>query len=61
MNYWKLNMSTGQIARQTIAKYLNIPTQQLCKVIKDITISNHIILHDGRKFKLTLQELSNKK
>ena len=57
MNSWKLNGIAGHLTRQIIIESLNIIPTQIYKIVKSIDNNGIIVLHDGRKFKLKLEEL----
>lgn len=57
MNSWKLNSMAGHFFRQIICKGLNIPHTEIYKVVKSIDNDSIIETHDGKKYKLTLEEI----
>ncbi len=59
MNAYKLNGQAGHHYRKMIWKHLGIPSTDIYKVVKDIENNGVIILHDGRKFKPTLNEIKS--
>lgn len=59
MNPYNFNGQSGFFLRIAICDYLRIPYSDIYRIVKNIDCNTStIILHDGRKFKLTLQEIT---
>lgn len=59
MNSWRLNGMAGHLARTAINKGLAIHHTEIYKIVKSISIDGTIETHDGKKYKLTLEEIKN--
>jgi sugar-specific transcriptional regulator TrmB len=59
MNSWKLNGMAGHLTRQAIIRGLNIPCTQIYKVVKSVSADGLIETHEGKKYKLTLEEIKD--
>ncbi len=59
MNSWKLNGMAGHLARQAINRGLDLHHTQIYKVVKSVSVDGTIETHDGKKYKLTLEEIKN--
>jgi len=49
----------GHLARQAINEGLNLHHTQIYKVVKSVNNEGIIETHEGKKYKLTLEEIKN--
>lgn len=59
MNSWKLNGIAGHLTRQAIIEKLNIPFTEIYKTVKSINSDNTLETHNGKKYKIVLQEIED--
>lgn len=58
MNSWKFNSTASGILLVGIASELKIPTKDVYKTVKSLSVSPPIIeTKDGKKYKLKLEEV----
>ena len=59
MNSWKLNGMAGHLTRAAINRGLGIHHTEIYKVVKSIGNDGTIETHDGKKYKLKLEEITD--
>ena len=59
MNSWKLIGIVGQLTREAINKGLGIQSTEIYKVVKSISTDGTIETHNGKKYKLKLEEITD--
>ena len=59
MNSWKLNGMAGHLARQAICRGLGIHHTEIYKIVKSVSNDGVIETHEGKKYKLTLEEIKD--
>lgn len=57
MNSWKLNGIAGHLTRQAIIEKLNISFTDIYKTVKSISNDRVIETHDGKKYRIVLEEI----
>lgn len=59
MNSWKLNGMAGHLTRAAICKGLGIPFTEIYKTVKSVKVDGTIETHEGKKYELKLEEITN--
>ena len=59
MNSWRLNSMVGHFARTAINEGLDIHHTEIYKVVKSVSNAGVIETHEGKKYKLTLEEIKD--
>jgi sugar-specific transcriptional regulator TrmB len=59
MNSWKLNGMVDHLTRQAINRGLNIHHTEIYKVVKSVSADGLIETHEGKKYKLILEEVKD--
>jgi hypothetical protein len=59
MNSYKFNGIAGHVFRKALVDNLNITFKNIYREVKDIESNGNIIMKDGRKFKLKLEQLKD--